>query len=156
MDRRPAPPYHPPVTTTPPAPPADADARACGRRDVSASFDGRNGAGGHLIGYARFGNVSGSTCLLAGYPHVVASQAGRPSVTATNGSSFPAGQAANMPPGGVTLLGLETDTYCAARPGGGGAGQTYDHVNTLELPHTAKAARCFDSPSLYTTRPRTA
>lgn len=31
------------------------------------------------------------------------------------------------------MLGLETDTYCAARPGGGGGGQTYDHLS-IALP----------------------
>ncbi|WP_430667257.1 hypothetical protein [Jatrophihabitans telluris] len=33
----------------------------------------------------------------------------------------------------MTVIGLETDTYCAARPGGGGGGQTYDRVS-IELP----------------------
>lgn len=127
----PPPPYQPPATTTPPAPPANA--RACSRHDVSASFDGHDGAGGHLIAYVRFRNVGGSTCLLAGYPSVVAAQPGRPDVTATDGSFFPAGHAANMPPGGVTMLGLETDAYCAARPGGGGGGHTYDHIS-IALP----------------------
>lgn len=125
----PPPPARPPATTAAPPP---ANARPCGRRDVSAAFDGRNGAGGHAVAYVRFRNVSSSTCLLAGYPRVVATRPGRPAVTATDGSFFRAGPAANMPPGGVTLLGLETDTYCAARPGGGG-GRRYDHVS-ITLP----------------------
>ncbi len=33
-----------------------------------------------------------------------------------------------MAPGAYTLLGLETDTYCTARPGGGGGEPLYHHV----------------------------
>jgi hypothetical protein len=79
-----------------------------------------NGAGGHIVYYVRFRNVSTSTCLLAGYPKVVATAPGRAPVLGTPGSFFDGGHPANMAPGGVTLLGLETDTYCAARPDGGG------------------------------------
>lgn len=117
--------------TTPPVPPANAP--PCARDDVSASFDGHNGATGHEIDYIRFRNVGRSTCLLAGYPHVVASQSGRPAVTATDGSYFPDGHAANLHPGGAAMLGVETDSDCAARPGDAGGGEIYKHL-AITLP----------------------
>jgi hypothetical protein len=40
---------------------------------------------------------------------------------------------ANTPSGQQTLLGLETDTYCDARPGGAGGSPDYRHV-TINLP----------------------
>lgn len=101
------------------------NAPPCTRREVVASFRGKDGAGGHEIDYIRFRNVGRSTCLLAGYPRVIATRAGWPDVTATDGSFFPVPHTANMPSGGTTLLGVETDTYCAARPGGGGGGRIY-------------------------------
>jgi hypothetical protein len=118
-------PYRPP-TATPPPPPAT-NARPCAAQDVTATFAGGNGAGGHSIIYVNFRNTSQSTCVLKGYPHVTATEPGLPDVAATDGSYFPNGLAANMPPGQDTLLGLETDTYCAARPGGGG-GPLYHHI----------------------------
>ena len=76
--------------------------------------------------YIRFRNVGNSTCLVTGYPDVTATEPGRPDVVGSRGSFFPSGHPANMPPGtGTTLLGLESDTYCAARPGGGGGGDDY-------------------------------
>jgi len=119
----PAPPYAPPEESTPPAPPADA--RPCTGAQVSARLERGNGAGGRLLSAVRFRNVSRATCLLAGYPRVVATAPGRPAVVATNGSVFDGGQPANLAPGDTALLGLETDTYCAARPGGGGGGDPY-------------------------------
>lgn len=84
--------------------------------------------------YVRFGNVGHSTCLLAGYPDVTATEPGRRDVVGTRGSFFDSGHSANMPAGtGITLLGLESDTYCAARPGGGGGGADYRHF-TITLP----------------------
>jgi hypothetical protein len=112
----PPPPYRAPKTSTPRVPPADA--RSCAGTDVSARLQNRNGAGGHQVTYLEFRNTGNSTCLLDGYPRVTASQAGQVDVTATSGSFFDGGHAANMGPGATTLLGLETDTYCAARPGG--------------------------------------
>ncbi len=125
----PAQPYQPP-TVSPPAPPAT-DARPCTADDVAASFAGRDGAGGHLIHYVRFGNASGSTCVLKGYPHVTATEPGLPDVAGTNGSFFPTAGTANMAPGQHTFLGLQTDTYCTARPGGGGGGPLYHHIHIV-------------------------
>jgi hypothetical protein len=116
----PAQPYRPPT-----------DARPCTANDVAASFADGNGAGGHLVIYVSFRNTSQSTCVLKGYPRVTATEPGLPDVTGTNGSFFPSGDTANMPPGHHTLLGLETDSYCAARPGGGGGGQPYHHIDIL-------------------------
>ncbi len=125
----PAQPYRPP-TVSPPAPPAT-DARPCTADDVAASFAGRDGAGGHLIIDVRFRNTSQSTCVLNGYPHVTATEPGLPDVTGTNGSFFPSAGTANMTPGQDTFLGLETDTYCTARPGGGGGGPPYHHIDIV-------------------------
>lgn len=78
--------------------------------------------------YIRFRNVGNSSCLLSGYPDVTATDPGRPDVAGTHGSFFDYGHAADMPARtGTTLLGLESDTYCGARPGGGGGGETYRH-----------------------------
>jgi hypothetical protein len=121
--------YRSPETSIPRVPPADA--RPCAHTDVSAHFEHGNGAGGHLVTYLRFRNVSDSTCLLAGYPRVVATETGRPDVTATSGSFFDFGHAANMAPGDTSLLGLETDTYCAARPGGAAGGPPYHRVSVF-------------------------
>lgn len=125
---QPAPPYRP-VPTPRPAPPAT-DARPCTAGDVAAGFTPRgNGAGGHLLILVRFRNVSGSTCVLKGYPaRVVASEPGHPDVAARNGSFFGNDPTANLAPGRTALLGLETDSECPARPGGGPAGPAYHHV----------------------------
>lgn len=127
----PARPYQPP--TAPSTPPAATDARPCTTSDVAARFTDGTGAGGHSETYVTFRNTSRSTCVLKGYPRVTATEPGRPDVTATNGSFFPSGRPANMPPGRETLLGLETDTYCNARPGGGGGGPPYHHI-AIRLP----------------------
>ena len=115
------------ATSTPPPPPANA--RPCAASDVLASLAGNNGAGGHSVRYVRFRNVSRSTCLLVGYPKVTATAPGRPDATAANGSFFQFGHAANLPPGnGVSVLGLETDSQCAAHPGGISDAHTYSRV----------------------------
>jgi len=123
--------YQPP-SVSPPAAPAT-DARPCAADDVAASFAGRDGAGGHLIRYVRFRNTSASTCVLKGYPHVTATEPGLPDEAATNGSFFPTAGSANMTPGQHTVLGLQTDTYCPARPGGGGGEPLYHHIH-IDLP----------------------
>lgn len=109
------------------------DARACRAHDVHAELGDQDGALGHLLITIRFRNVSNSSCVLKGYPGAVASDPGRPDVRATKGSYFPSPGTANMPPGGITLLGLETDTECAARPDGAGGIPPY-HVVTIRLP----------------------
>jgi uncharacterized protein DUF4232 len=124
--------YQPPAMSTPP--PLPADARPCGAADVVTSLDPNNGAGGHSVSYVRFRNASRSTCLLAGYPKVTASEPGKPDVLGSDGSFFQFGRPANLAPGSnSTVLGLETDTYCAARPGGGGGGDWY-HQFDIALP----------------------
>jgi hypothetical protein len=95
---------------------------------VRATFDGRDGAGGHLAHFVAFQNIGTSSCVLIGYPGVVASEPGQPDVAARDGSFFPSGSSANMGPGERTLLDLETDTYCAASPDGSGGGPLYHHV----------------------------
>jgi uncharacterized protein DUF4232 len=127
----PAPPYQPPEISTAPLPPADA--RPCTGTDVSARFQISNGANGHQGTSVQFRNVSDSICLLKGYPRVVATESGLADVAATSGSFFDFGHPANMAPGGTNLLVLETDTYCAARPGGGSGGPRYHRVS-ITLP----------------------
>jgi hypothetical protein len=121
----------PPAITTSPS--RRADARQCTSTDVTARFDGGNGAGGHSIAYVRFTNTSDTTCVLKGYPTVVASQAGKPDVTATHGSFFAMPSSANMAPAEITTLGIETDTYCVNRPTGGGSSDFYQHLS-ITLP----------------------
>ncbi len=116
----------------PPAPsgPVPTDARDCTAGDVTASFDGRDGATGHLVNYVVFRNTSSSTCVLKGFPaRVTASEPGKPDVVATNGSYFPQSTTANMAPGGTTLLGLQTDSLCPANPAGAKPAQLYHHVD---------------------------
>ncbi len=127
------PPFQTPTPS--PAPLPAIDARPCRADDVAANFGAGDGAGGHLITYVQFRNVSQTTCVLKGYPDVTASEAGLPDVAATKGSFFQGSDdvTANMRPGQQTLLGLETDTYCGARPGGGGGSPAYHHV-TISLP----------------------
>ncbi len=127
----PAPRYQAPTAS--PTPAAATDARPCTATDVTAGFADGEGAGGHLEYAVRFRNISGSTCVLKGYPHVTATEAGQPEVVGTDGSFFPTTGTANMPPGHATLLGLETDTYCSANPGGGPGLPLYHHVN-ITLP----------------------
>lgn len=120
----PPPPYRAPATSTPPG--LLANARPCRAADVSAKPEKGSGAGGHSVTYVRFRNVSRSPCLLAGYPAVTATEPHRTEVAGTDGSFFDIGRPANLSLGGSnTLLGLESDAYCAARPGGGGGGADY-------------------------------
>jgi hypothetical protein len=122
-----APPYQAP--TAPPTPTPGTDARPCTAGDVTASLADGGGAGGHSLRYVRFRNTSTSTCVLKGYPRVTASAPGQPSVAGTDGSFFPSFSTANMRPGQDTYLGVETGTYCAARPGGGSPGPLYHRLD---------------------------
>ena len=73
-------PTKPPMpSSTPPPPPRPIDARACDAGDVSAQLGERNGAGGHLLYPVRFRNVSTTTCVLIGYPRVLATEPDLPS-----------------------------------------------------------------------------
>lgn len=130
MDTRPLP-DQPPTSGASSTPATDA--RPCTANDVAASFTDRNGAGGHSIVYVRFRNTSRSACLLKGYPRVTATEPGLPAVAGTDGSFFPTAGTANMSPGQDTLLGLETDTMCPARPDGGSGKPPYHHI-TIHLP----------------------
>jgi hypothetical protein len=88
----------------------------CTAAQLQVSPQGPNGAGGHLFFYFDFRNVSGTTCILPGYPHAVASEPGKPDVTATHSGWFAdIERSGNMRPGGVTWLSIETDFNCRAR-----------------------------------------
>lgn len=129
----------PPVPGPPPPPPRPVDARPCAAQDVAARVDGPNGAGGHSVRYLRFRNISSSTCVLKGYPRVTASEPGLLDVIGTDGSFFSYGDTANLLPGQDAQLGVETDTYCAARPGGGQPGPLYHHLQ-IEPPGGGRVA----------------
>jgi hypothetical protein len=126
----PAQPYKPPPapSTTQPK----TDGRPCSADDVTATWAIGDGAGGRLFTSVRFRNTSQTTCVLKGYPQVVASEPGMPDVTA-NPASWPSPGTANMPPRQVTFLWLETDTYCDARPDGGGGEPPYHHIS-IDMP----------------------
>lgn len=110
--------------TTPSGPRPPEQARACAASDLSAAFrpkseGGVDGTGGHQVFIVDFRNISTSPCQLTGYPkEVTVSQPGHPAVTATNGSFFPTAPSKPMKPGGVTSIGLETDSACGRWPGG--------------------------------------
>lgn len=109
-------------------PPA-ADARPCRAADVTAREQVTDGAGGHVAYLVGFRNTSDSVCILRGYPAaVVASEPGAPDIRGTDGSFFPSQRANNISPGRTASLIVETDTECAALPGGGVAGPTYHHL----------------------------
>ncbi len=93
-----------------------ADARPCAAAQLLASFDGGNGATGHNFAYFLFRNVGRTACMLRGFPSVVASEPGKPDVTAVHSGWFVSEErSGNMPRGGVTMLSIETDRDCAAR-----------------------------------------
>lgn len=119
---------HAAVTGTPH--PGVHHAPACSAGDLVARFRrGGDGAGGHAIALLDFRNVSPSPCLLSGHPRrVTLTEPGHRPVTATDGSFFPVEPSEPMEHGEVTSLGLETDTYCNARPTGGPGGPKYHEV----------------------------
>jgi hypothetical protein len=66
-----------------------------------------------------FVNVSGHTCLLAGYPTVIATSPEWPAAQARRGGYMTADSqppAADMAPGQRSELGLETSTHCITGP----------------------------------------
>lgn len=129
----PAPPYQP--LTPSPTPPPASDARPCTVADVRATAIGGNGGGGTSVDIISFRNVSTSTCVLKGYPHVVATEPGHPPVTAVDGhTTFPAPVTANMAPGQTTNLSVETYSFCAAWPGGAPSGQPIYHQLAITVP----------------------
>lgn len=132
VDRPPVPVPPSPVATTTTALPA-ADARPCGARDATVAPDGTNGAGGTLLTYLRFTNISASTCVLKGTPRTTAREPGQPVLVATPEppGAFGSGAPANMAPGQSSGLDLVTFSSCAANPSGGQ--QSTYHAVTLDL-----------------------
>lgn len=118
-----------------------ANAPPCTAAQVRVSPDGSNGATGFLLWYFTFRNVSGTTCVLRGYPHVVASEPGMPDVSATHNSPFirmfaEDERPGNMRPGGVTMLSLVTSDNCMA----GATGRTLIyHTVTITIPGGGQA-----------------
>jgi hypothetical protein len=99
-----------------PAHPLTANARPCTASDVRVVPDGGNGGGGHSYQTFVFRNIGTTTCVLRGYPSVVASEPGKADVTAADGGFFVGRErSGNMPPGGVTALSIETERDCPAR-----------------------------------------
>jgi len=93
-----------------------ANARPCTSAELRVFPEGGDGGGGHSYQTFALRNVSRMTCILRGYPSVVASQPGRPDVTAADGGFFVGRErSANMPPGGTTRLNIETERDCSAR-----------------------------------------
>jgi hypothetical protein len=108
---------------------------------VRVSAEGENGATGHLFAYFAFRNVSRTTCILRGYPAVVGSQPGKPDVTAAHSGWFVKDErSANMRPGGVTTLSIETDRDCPARYATPGKYPTLVyHTVTVSIPGGGEA-----------------
>jgi Protein of unknown function (DUF4232) len=113
-----------------------ANAPPCTASQVRVSPEGDNGATGHLFTYFTFRNVSTTTCILRGYPAAVASQPGKPGVTAAHSGWFTNNRrSANMRPGGVTTLSIETDRDCPARYANPGKYPTLIyHTVTISIP----------------------
>lgn len=127
-----------PLPWTPPPVPAESSpaprphtAPPCRAAGLAPSFDRENGAGGHLVVFLHLRNTGAAPCLLDGYPRVTALQPGRPAVAATAGSWVPDPGSADAAPGTDAWLGLETVTYCPARPGGGGGLPRYHHLDVV-------------------------
>jgi Protein of unknown function (DUF4232) len=90
--------------------------RACRAADLRVSDVGGNGGGGHSYATFEFVDTSPTPCVLKGYPRVVATEPGKPSVVAVDGGYF-VGQekSATMTPGISTSLDIETERDCDAR-----------------------------------------
>ena len=111
-----------------------ANAPPCTAAQIRVSPDGQNGATGDSLWYFAFRNVSGSTCILRGYPSAVASQPGEPDVTATHFGWFVKDErSGNMRPGGVTGLLLVTSVNCPAGQANANAAPVY-HSVTVTIP----------------------
>ncbi len=60
--------------------------RPCRASDLRASGDiGASGGGGHTPETFEFTNTSATPCILRGFPHVVATETGKPAVVAVDG-----------------------------------------------------------------------
>jgi hypothetical protein len=113
------------------------NAPPCTAAQVQVSPARPNGATGYLFWLFAFRNVSGTTCVLRGYPSVVASEPGQPNVTATHHVRFVTEfakdeRSGNMRPGGVTGLSLITNTNCEAAQHPGA--QSVYHTVTIGIP----------------------
>lgn len=116
-----------------------ANAPLCTAAQVRVSPDGQNGATGDLLWYFAFRNVSGSTCILRGYPSAGASEPGEPDVTATHFGWFAKDErSGNMRPGGVTGLVLVTSVNCSAGQANSNAAPVY-HSVTVTIPGGGQA-----------------
>jgi hypothetical protein len=91
--------------------------RACRAADLRASGDiGGSGGGGHTPEIFEFTDRSATPCILQGFPHVVATEPGKPAVVAVGGGFFTRQETpATMSPGSYTMLSLETERDCDAR-----------------------------------------
>ena len=121
-DRPPGPDYSPPPpsTTLPPA-----SSQPCSASQVKAIPTGRNGASGHIMYGYQLTNISSRTCLLAGYPGVVATEPGHASVAASQGTYVPdTGPPGDVAPGASSDLTIEVVSSCDAPS----TFTTYHHV----------------------------
>lgn len=111
--------------------PTQSTARACSASDLIATLEpGFGGVTQHDLYRLQVINVSPTPCLLQGVPEALrlASSTGRV-VVATVGDGFAfEGNAAPMPAHGASVVIVETEESCAARPGGGPAVNASGHV----------------------------
>lgn len=125
-----------------------ANARPCTAAQVRVSPAGQNGATGRYFEYFAFRNVSRTTCILRGYPSAVASEPGKPDLTAAHSGWFATDErSGNMRPGGVTTLSIETDSNCPARYAHPGQYPTLVyHTVTISIPGGGQVVinRAFD------------
>ncbi|MFL6238113.1 MAG: DUF4232 domain-containing protein [Actinomycetes bacterium] len=133
----PPPAYLPDNQRAVPLPPANAP--ACRSDQVSVKPAGGDGATGHDFTYFAFRNTSRSTCLLSGFPRVIAHQAGQRDVVATHARLF-GSKTANLAPGKSAMLTIETTSPGVCMDGGSSSpsSRVYDH-SWVVLPGGAKS-----------------
>jgi hypothetical protein len=143
---RPAP---PPMSDPAPSPIAlpPANARPCTATDVRVHFLRQEGGGGTAAHIFTFRNVGKSTCLLQGYPSLIATGAGQPDLSAEH-DAHPLlsvnERAANIAPGQVASVNLETNNGCWPQ-----ARDTfYDRV-VFSLPGGSMSVRLSKDDRLY-------
>jgi hypothetical protein len=117
-----------------------ATARPCTAADLRVFPAGGNGATGHSEFTFGLRNIGATTCLLKGYPRVVATEPGHKRVIATDGGYLVGRErAGNMRPGAVTWLNLETNRDCPAHnPPSGGSPMLVYHAVTVSVPGGGK------------------
>jgi uncharacterized protein DUF4232 len=104
----------------------------CAGSDVRPTYDGGEHGAGVVFHRFSFTNVSATTCALRGTPNVVATEPGKPSVTATPAALFTVVPVA-LPPGGQSQLEMQTMNECDANHSGAGPATTY-HALTIAIP----------------------